>query len=128
MEWRKINGFERYSVSSDGQIRNDETGTALCASEVTGGYLQVMLSPGRKHKRVHRLVAEAFIPNPMGKTQVNHKDGNKRNNTVSYTHLDVYKRQLKDCSTWRMWTQHSGKTPSGWCPVSLTWTGPLEAL
>lgn len=83
MEWRKIDGFERYSVSSDGQIRNDETGSVLCASEVTGGYLQVMLSPGRKHKRVHRLVAEAFIPNLMGKTQVNHKDGNKRNNQVN---------------------------------------------
>ena len=61
MEWRKINGFSRYSVSLDGQVKNDETGLILSTSEVTGGYLSVMLSPGRKHKRVHRLVAEAFI-------------------------------------------------------------------
>ena len=83
MEWRKINGFSRYSVSLDGQVKNDETGLILSTSEVTGGYLSVMLSPGRKHKRVHRLVAEAFIPNPLGKEQVNHKDGNKKNNHVN---------------------------------------------
>ena len=83
MEWRKVNGFSRYSVSLDGQVKNDETGLILSASEVTGGYLSVMLSPGRKHKRIHRLVAEAFIPNPLGKEQVNHKDGNKKNNHVN---------------------------------------------
>lgn len=48
------------------------------------GYLCVTLMKNGKHtyKRVHRLVAEAFIPNPKNKRCVNHKDGDKTNNCV----------------------------------------------
>ena len=49
------------------------------------GYLRVCFSIGGKKRyyRVHRLVAQAFIPNPDNKPQINHKDGNKLNNNVS---------------------------------------------
>jgi len=49
------------------------------------GYLEVCLSKmshsDRKSHKVHRLVAEAFVPNPDNKPHINHKDGNKLNNS-----------------------------------------------
>lgn len=85
MNWRKIDGFPRYSVSDEGQVRNDLTGRILKAHPDRFGYLHLGLSndDGRKKRYTHRLAAEAFIPNPDGKTEVNHKDGNKRNCSVS---------------------------------------------
>ena len=49
------------------------------------GYLRVRLIKDGKKKwhKVHRLVAQAFIENPDNKPQINHKDGNKKNNSVT---------------------------------------------
>lgn len=49
------------------------------------GYVYIFLMKDNKSKnfRLHRLVAEAFIPNPENKLQVNHKDGNKLNNNIN---------------------------------------------
>lgn len=86
MEWRKIEGFERYSVSDTGLVRNDETGYIKKEKIARNGYSQVGMFLGEgttKWRLVHRLVAKAFIPNPENKPQVNHIDGNKQNNAVS---------------------------------------------
>ena len=84
--WKDISGFNgKYQVSSWGKIRNAETGKVLKPYENSKGYLKVGLSKGKKSekKRVNRLVAMAFIENPNDLPQVNHKDGNKKNNSVS---------------------------------------------
>ena len=76
---------ERYSVSSEGRIRNNETGMILTPIKMPKGYTKVNLHYGgeRKGYQVHRLVAMAFIPNPENKPQVNHKNGVKDDNRVT---------------------------------------------
>lgn len=85
---KEIPGYEKYLVTSWGRVYNTETGKYLKPYSHYKGYLRVDLSnaEGKKHFKVHRLVAQAFIPNPEGKKQVNHIDGNNRNN--SYTNLE----------------------------------------
>lgn len=72
--WKQIENFSRYEVSNGGQVRNRETGKVLSPS-ITRGYPVVTLvgpSGQRKTARVHRLVAEAFIPNPEDHPNVLH--------------------------------------------------------
>jgi hypothetical protein len=82
-EWEKIKGFENYSVSNDGEVRNDRTGRILKPHLSTSGYYQVMMGRKTVPQYVHRLVAIAFISNPDNKKQVDHIDGNKRNNCIN---------------------------------------------
>lgn len=80
--WKNIDGFP-YKVSNKGRVANAETNKIL--SNIKSDYHCVNLYKNRKMfvKRVHRLVAKAFIPNPDDKKLVNHKDGNKHNNSVN---------------------------------------------
>lgn len=84
-EWRAVPGYEGlYEVSNIGNVRNVRRNTLLRLSKDCYGYIQVSLYKNgrRTGLRVHRLVAEAFLPNPDNLPQVNHLDEDKTNNRV----------------------------------------------
>lgn len=96
-QWKPVKGYEGlYEVSSEGEIKSLEKTRKnskgqyiqkekmLAQSLTSTGYKKVELVRNGKKKslKVHRLVAEAFIPKVEGKPYVNHKDGNQLNNSV----------------------------------------------
>ena len=95
-EWRSVVGYEGlYEVSNTGQVRSLDRyvkgksyrlhkGKVLSPGKNSRGYLSAVLSYNGKHKAitVHRLVAEAFLPNPDNLPEINHKDEDKTNNSV----------------------------------------------
>lgn len=79
------NGIKtRYLVSNYGYIINGETNKIIHPKISKSGYLNIHLSEKKiglnKHYRLHRLIAEVFLPNPMNKDQVNHINGCKKSN------------------------------------------------
>lgn len=76
--WKQISN-SNYFVNENGQIKNLR-GRLLKPLKTYNGYLRVCING--KYKRIHRLVAETFIPNPNNLPQVNHIDGNKENNNI----------------------------------------------
>lgn len=83
IEWRIIEGYPNYSVSNTGIIINTKK-NKMMSIYIHKGYCHVKLSTHNKaaQKKVHRLVAKAFIPNPNNYDCINHKDENPLNNNV----------------------------------------------
>lgn len=87
-EWRAVEGWP-YEVSDRGRVRRSEPGSnvtfpgkVLAQHKYGKGYLHVTLhmDGGRKTFPVHRLVARAFIGAPEDNQQINHKNGDKKDN------------------------------------------------
>ena len=99
--WKSIDGYEGlYEVSNLGRVRSLDRvvyrsykghpnwpmkvkGRVLRSGTDRGGYSFVILqNKGKRCRLVHRLVAEAFMSNTENKEEINHIDGNKKNNSV----------------------------------------------
>lgn len=122
--WKPVKGYESlYEVSNLGRVKglpkkvrckenNFRTVRERILKSNTNecGYMIVSLYKDKKcvHARVHRLVAQAFIPNTENKRCVNHIDGNKANNAVSNlewcTHSEnMYHAYQK--GLWKSWNE-----------------------
>ena len=95
--WRDIEGYEGlYQISNKGRVKSLKWGKERILRPVIDkhGYMFVYLynDNARKYFKIHRLVAQAFIPNIYNLSEVNHKDENKLNNCVEnlewMTHID----------------------------------------
>lgn len=93
VEWHKLEIDPGYEVSNTGKVRSFKKKSGGLYDEPhmrkpvedQKGYLRVNLSVNGRmvNRKIHRLVAKYFVPNPENKPQVNHKDGDKGNNNYS---------------------------------------------
>lgn len=100
-EWRDIIGYEGlYKISSHGRVKSYHARykkpRILKTSMTTTGYRKVELAKNKikKSRKIHRLVAEAFIPNKENKPYVNHLDSNPLNNNVNNSFAWKNKEQV----------------------------------
>lgn len=96
MDWKKIKGFKNYSINENGQVKNDITNQIKKPYlNKKNNYLYVDLWENNKStkKTIHRLMAETFIPNTENKPTVDHKDGNRKNNSIDNLRWATYSEQ-----------------------------------
>ena len=82
----EVQGFPNYLIYEDGRVFNKQTNYFKKATKFKQtGYMFVSLYNNTKDKKylIHRLIAIHYIPNPMNKPQVDHKDRNRLNNDIS---------------------------------------------
>lgn len=107
--WKPIEGWTNYEISNQGRIRalertaiTEDGSSRICkakalkGSKGKQGYICVKLVDGKRRERLllHRLVAQAFIPNPENKPCVNHIDNNPSNNVVTNLEWCTHKENM----------------------------------
>lgn len=120
--WKDIKDYEGlYQVSNLGKIRSldryryngisyyIQKGKILKLQDDKNGYKVINLYKDKKVKnfKVHRIVAQAFIPNPENKEQINHIDGNKNNNQITNLEWCNCTENVRHAFTNNLMTQHN---------------------
>lgn len=84
-EWKEIKGYPNYMISSCGNLYNNSSGRYLHPTLTKNGYLVITLYKNKMKKQifVHRLVAMAFLTNPLNKSDVDHINNNRTDNNLS---------------------------------------------
>ena len=105
--WKPIEGYENYEVSSLGRVRslcNDKTRKEKVLRQHNNGhgYLIVNLCKNGKMKsyKVHRLVAQTFLPNPENLPIINHKNEIKTDNSVENLEFCTHKYNIHYSKNW----------------------------
>lgn len=103
--WKDIKGYEGlYQISNLGDVKRISSGKILKPYS-HNGYIRVALSKDNtpKHMDIHRLIAQAFIPNPENKPEINHKDGNKENNSIQNLEWCTRKENMSHAKKMGLW-------------------------
>jgi hypothetical protein len=114
MNWKIIDINNNYEINENGEVRNIKTGRILKQQINRGGYYQIDLSYN-KGLKVHRLLAQAFIPNIENNPYVDHIDRNPLNNILSNLRWVSYqenkrnsnKQKKESTSKYKGITKHS---------------------
>ena len=122
--YKKIKGFENYSVSDFGNVRNDKSGRIL-KGKLDNGYLRVNLTNNKTEQKKfkHRLVAEAFLLNPENKKCVDHIDNDRQNNKLINLRFATAKENGQNRSINKNNT--SGTKGVSWNKKSMKWTAQI---
>lgn len=104
--------FKGYTIREDGQVMS-RFGRVLTNRIETNGYVRVEMA-GRKYS-IHRLLAQAFIPNPLNKPQVNHINGKPSDNSLS--NLEWVTQSENQLHAYRIGLQKGYKKPTPMSPA-----------
>ena len=118
--WRPIKGYDgRFYISNYGRcvskarmtrqkyIYRKKKDSVLCPHNNGHGYMQYTLD--NRHRYIHRLVAQEFIPNPLNKREIDHIDGNKSNNVVENLRWATRSENASNPITLKSNTMHQTK-------------------